>query len=188
MPMPNLSLRSRWAFVSAMVVLVSTLAILSAVRSGRVVQSTRVAQLFGGEAGLAVVAHPDSIQAFRLDTTDDSRIDFPVADGPITVPNGIAKSLASALAADGSYDWGVAHGCMPRYGVRLSFNRGSDRVDVLFCMNCRVLSALRGGDETGSVEFGPIRPAMVDAFKSLFPRDPAIQSLSREGGKYVRGL
>ena len=175
-----------------MAVLVTSVALVSIVRTGPAARSSRVAELFGGEEGLAVVTHPDRVEAFRLDPTDKppggSRLNYPVTSGPIAVPGALMETLTSALTSDRSYAWNFAVACVPSYGVRLSFYQGQRRVDVLLCRNCCMLLALHHGVEVGVAQFNPMQAVLVDAAKKLFPDDPAIQSLSREGGKYVHGL
>jgi hypothetical protein len=184
-------MKRRWVLVSVLAVLGTMVAIVWVDRSGPTVRPSRVEKLFGGK-GLAVVTHPDRIEAFRLDPidgpTDISPVNFPVKIGPVEVPGELSSALTSAFASERSYDWDNPVGCMPRFAVRLSFYRGQDRVDVLLCMNCCILLVEHDGVETGMGQFDPIRAVIADAVKSLFPGDPVIQSLSRAGGKFVRGL
>ncbi len=190
--MANTKLKRRWALVLAIAVLGTTVAIVWATRSGTAARSLRVARLFGGDKGLEILSHPDRIEAFRLEPIDEPTdvlpVNYPVMTGPVTVPGELSIALTSALASEESYDWDKPRDCMPSYGLRLSFYRGRDRVDVLLCMNCETLLVIRNGEECGMGQFNPIRAIMVDAVKSLFPNDQVIQSLSSVTKKYVHGL
>jgi len=151
---------------------------------------------FGGADGIKAVARPDRVEAFRLAPTPASTLqadhafdrleNYPTASGPVAVPAGRAVGLSSALTSPRSYLWGVGKGCgQPTPGVRLSFVRGRDRVDVLLCFRCNILMIYRGGRYTGGGSFDPIREPLARSAKALFPDDPAIQAIGprpRGGG------
>lgn len=148
-----------------------------------------LAALYGGAGGLAVVANPDRVEAFRLRPTPESAprspdayddlANFPTASGPVAVPAGAAATLSSSLISPRSYLWaGDLKSCgAPTPGVRLSFLPGVDRVDVLLCFRCEILLVYRGGHLTGGKDFDPIQGALARSVKALFPDDPAIQAL-----------
>jgi hypothetical protein len=155
--------------------------------------------MFGGEGGLAIVSHPSKVEACRLgplpvrevgglQTRTTKPADYPILSGPVTVPTKIATELSSAFTSGDAYGWDYAKGCKPTYGVRLSFYRGGDQVDVLLCLNCKILIVARDGEFVGGEDFDPIWPIVVEAVTTIFPQDPAIQSLKTQGGKFVRGL
>jgi hypothetical protein len=151
----------------------------------------RLAELFGGPAGLSIVASPDRVEASRLGPPPDrpgvSEADLPTIAGPVPVPDATATTLSRALTSPNSYGWDYAKGCIPSYGVRLSFHRAGGRVDVLLCMQCQMILVSRDGGEGRSEDFDPINAILVDAVILLFPDDPAIQSLKVPGHR-ARGL
>lgn len=140
----------------------------------------RLAALFGGLGGLATVSKPDGVEAFRIGPPsefDHSLDDHPIIAGPVVVPRDIAGRISDVLASPDSYFWDAAKACEPTPGVRLSFRRADDRVDVLLCFECNILTVYRGGILTGGEDFDDVRPVLVRAAKVLFPEDEVIQTL-----------
>lgn len=143
-----------------------------------------VSQMFGGDAALDTVAHASRVEAFRLGPLpadvqwqDAAREDYPVTSGPVDVPAPAAAEIAAALISKDSYRWHSIKLCMPNYGVRLSFYREADRVDVFLCFECDILGIAHNGRATGGEDFDDVRPVFVRASKKLFPDDPEIQGL-----------
>ena len=144
-----------------------------------------VVSMFGGDESLAIVAHPEKVEAYRLgllpegvDSGKATLADHPITAGPVEVPAAVGKDLARVLTSGESYGWEYAKTCGdPIYGVALSFHREADRIDVLFCFKCNVLGVQRNGSITGGEDFDPIRPILVRSIKPLFPGDAVIQSL-----------
>jgi hypothetical protein len=132
-------------------------------------------QLFGGREGFAVLQGAERIEAFRL---NHPRGQEPtVTEGPVPVTRPIAPQLVSLLSAHDAYGWNSWPGCIPLWGVRLSFYRGADRIDVLLCFQCNLLSVSLNGTKIGDGNFRPMRPHLVRAIKALFPNDQALQEL-----------
>lgn len=144
-----------------------------------------VAKMFGGRDGIALVNQPSKVEAFRLgplpeqiDWQKATLGDYPITSGPVSVPASVGSQVAAVLTSPRSYGWHfTAKACMPSYGVRLSFHRGNERVDVMLCFECDILWVLRNGVSTGGEDFEDVRPVLVRAVKTLFPNDPVIQSL-----------
>lgn len=140
--------------------------------------TSRVLQMFGGEPGLSTIRRPDRVEAFRI--ADDSMGDstsFPIKVGPVRLAEGDIAAVSAALLSPASYGWEYAKGCLPDYGVCLSFFRGSDRVDVALCLKCQILLVGHNGAITGGEDFDPINPLLVRTVKKLFPGDKTIQAL-----------
>jgi hypothetical protein len=136
-------------------------------------------KLYGGSEGFAVLQKAERIEAFRLNHNYRAGQEPTVTEGPITVSQPVAQQLISVLSAHEAYGWNYAKGCIPVWGVRLSFYHGADRVDILLCFQCNLLLvSLNGTQTTGDVEdFDPIRPQLVQAMKAIFPNDQVIQNL-----------
>ncbi|MGC1272412.1 MAG: hypothetical protein WBC44_01800 [Planctomycetaceae bacterium] len=148
----------------------------------------RVAEMFGGRDGLKTLTEPDKVEAYRLRPLPQDKQgrrtplkEFQILSGPVTVPKESAKNVARSLLSYDSYEWDSAKGCLPIYGVRLSFARGDDRVDVLLCFQCDVLLVYRNGKITGGEDFDAIRPVLVRTVKPLFPDDEVVQGLKERG-------
>ncbi len=142
-----------------------------------------VTRMYGGADGLRTVTQPTKVEAFRLkpnfkydDTAfTDPNNNYDVIAGPVSVPENIVNELGTSLVSTQSYEWDIAKGCMPQFGVRLSFQRESDQMDVYLCLDCQILSVMRNGSVTGGGNFDPMNATLVRVAKSLFPNDPEIK-------------
>jgi hypothetical protein len=148
--------------------------------------STRGAleRLYGGAANLAVVARPTTIKAFRLGPLPLDLLshtaaiaDHPVLAGPVELAPADAAAVSEALSSSNSYEWMTGKACMPRYGIRFSFEMDANCVDVLLCFECDILAVWRDGRCLGVEDFDNARPALVRAVRAAFPGDQEIQSL-----------
>jgi hypothetical protein len=145
-------------------------------------------RLFGGGENMAIVREATRVEAYRLgpppggDPPQDyiSPLDYEVASGPVAVPAKMARELATTLLSPDTYTWGTAKACgFPVYGVKLSFFRGPERVDVFFCFRCDDLTVTRDGKKLGAGDFSEAKRPFVEAVKALFPDDQEIQQIGR---------
>jgi hypothetical protein len=143
-----------------------------------------VETMLGGIQVVETLREPDRVEAYRLKPVDfygelqqSTVADFSIESGPIDVPREIRTRVSTALLADDSYGWDYAKPCVPRYGVRLTFIRGTERVDILFCFECDTLAVFHNDSVSGGEDFDPARPIFVKAVKVLFPQDKVIQKL-----------
>ncbi|QDT72612.1 hypothetical protein I41_17940 [Lacipirellula limnantheis] len=145
-----------------------------------------MSRLFGGAENLAIVRESTRVEAYRLvpppgsrpNEDDLSPFDFNVVAGPVVVPAEMANDLATTLLSPNTYDWDAAKACgYPVYGVKLSFFRGNDRVDVFFCFQCADLAVTRDGEKFGIGDFSPQERPFVAAVKQLFSDDAGIQAI-----------
>ena len=145
-------------------------------------QDARLVELFGGEEGLKTVTHPTKVEAYRLKPDPHQQPgDYAVSGGPEPVPKDLATEVSRALVNSSSYWWEMAKPCEPQYGIRLSFYRGQDQVDVFLCYECLELLVARNGKMTSGLgqaqSFDFMNGRLVLAAKTLFPDDPEIQKL-----------
>lgn len=149
-------------------------------------QGAQVAgEVFGGGENLEIVQHPTRVEASRLLIDNKLRMDAELANYPmvgeaIDVPTQVASRVAGVLAAEESYLWGFAKACVPTYGVRISFLQNDQRIDVLFCFECDLITVLRNGRVVGGGNIDPARQSLLRDVKELFPNDEAIQALDRD--------
>lgn len=145
-----------------------------------------MSRLFGGAENMAIVREATRVEAYRVVPPPGSRpmedfispLDFTVASEPTTVPAEMAEELATTLLSPNTYFWGAAKACgYPVYGVKLSFFRGNDRVDVFFCFQCGDLAVTRDGEKFGIGDFSSLERPFVAAVKQLFPDDAEIQAI-----------
>jgi hypothetical protein len=145
-----------------------------------------IPRLFGGSGNMTIVREATRVEAYRLAPPAGSRpmedyispLDFETASEPIAVPTAMAESLATTLLSADTYQWDTAKACgYPVYGVKLSFFRGNDRVDVFLCFQCRDLAVTRDGQMFGGGDFSRMDRTFVEAVKKLFPDDAEIQPI-----------
>jgi len=140
--------------------------------------SPELLKLYGGPEGIAVVQKAERVEAYLLDHDFRRGQEPTVKEGPVAISEPIASQLVSALSSHDSYGWSYAKGCIPVWGVRLSFYRGADRVDILLCFQCDLLQVSLNGNRTaGNEDFDPIQPQLAHAVKAIFPNDPNIQAV-----------
>jgi hypothetical protein len=139
---------------------------------------------FGGSSGFDTVRYAERAQAFRISlpqgAQDSSITSYTVDAGPIEVPVAAQQTLAVLLTKPESYYWPTVdsvHGCGPEYGVRLTFFRGGQQVEVNLCYNCISMLLWHNGNVTGNLDFSPSKKELAQFAKQFFPDDLAIQKL-----------
>ena len=143
---------------------------------------SRVTNLFGGPEATATIASPDTVEAFRLESQREHGVfpllaDYTAAGDPIPVDDALRARLERVLLDDGTYEWEMAKGCEPDFGVRIRFARGNDEVDVLFCFSCQMLRPHHAGAFLAMEDFDHGNAELVSIVKEIFPADEAVQAL-----------
>jgi hypothetical protein len=145
-----------------------------------------MSRLFGSAQNLSIVREATRVEAYRLAPpegvdpflVDTSPLEYQTTAGPVTVKSELAETLQEALLSPQTYRWwGVKECGYPVYGVKLSFFRGSERVDVYFCFKCSVLAVVRDEQVVGRADFDHGERVFIDAVKKLFPQDAEIQAI-----------
>ena len=143
-------------------------------------------RLFGSAENLTIVREATRVEAYRLAPlngvnpvdVDTSPLEFRTTAGPVIVKSELSETLQEALLSSQTYRWwGVKECGYPIYGVKLSFFRGSERVDVYFCFKCAVLAVVRDEQVVGRADFDHGERIFIDAVKKLFPQDAEIQAI-----------
>jgi hypothetical protein len=146
-------------------------------------------RVFGGSAGWSILTDADRVEAYRIGQLSDrsseafSKVqieDFPILNGPVAVPAKHIDSLKHTFRNYETYNWEFAKGCIPSPGVRIDFIRGDQRLSVLLCFECDILSSFIDGKHVSGEDFDNARPTLVRVVRSLFPDDPKIQSLTEK--------
>lgn len=138
-------------------------------------------KVFGSDQAIATINNASTVQAYRLPPKSyyKKTIDeFTMSAGPVDVKKESSNELRGILLDSSIYGWDFAKGCMPDYGVRVHFASGADKVDVMFCFGCDILTVYHNGKPVGGEDFDDARPRLVRAVKTWFPDDEAIQELS----------
>jgi hypothetical protein len=124
------------------------------------------------EASLLVVPDGASGQRGELDYWS-----WPRKGAAVTVDAATSNRIADLLLDEASYYRGPPKKCLPMPGVQLRFERGTSVVSVLLCLECRILAVRGPGGRSDLDDFDPAAPALLEIVKTLFPKDPVIQSL-----------
>lgn len=163
-----------------MVVVIAAVGAVYVVTVGR----SQVSTLFGGAENIAIVREATRVEAYRMALPEDdvpsedtSPLDYDIASEPVRVSAVMARELATTLLSSDTYS-GAASACgPPLYGVKVSFFRDAERVDVYFCFHCSVMRVVRDERVHGGVDFGNAEQLFVQAVKALFPDDAEIQAI-----------
>jgi hypothetical protein len=131
--------------------------------------------------GRKTLNEPTRVEAYRLHA-DQTNLpldpqDYEIISEAIAVPHDMATEVSDALVTLKTYVGGPKKACVPIYGVRLTFHRGEDRVDVFLCFECGILVVAQNGSLKGGNDFDGIRDDLLRAVKTLFPKDQEIQDL-----------
>ena len=139
-----------------------------------------VQELIGGKSSYQTVASPDRIEASLLNQFSDEGTErLSPRSKPFAVPTAQATRLSALLVDFDSYAWTLQKMCSLDYGVKLTFIRKEQRIDVLLCLECDWLSFRADGREKGE-NFDFVHDDLARIVKELFPRDERIQKLETE--------
>jgi hypothetical protein len=148
---------------------------------------SEVHQIFGGSRGTAIMNHADRVEAYRIDMPADRNTwstaglaDYPILKGPLPVSPSDIETILTTFGDRESYDWQKRKACIFVPGVRLDFVRSDDRLSVLICFDCDMITSYLNGKIVGGSNTDKCRPALVRLAKSLFPDDAKIQSLGEK--------
>ena len=140
------------------------------------------ADMLGGEGGIATLKAPDRVEAHRVKfdfATGYDPHNYKVTSVAVPVSHEVVTGIVDALFRLKSYVGEGKKMCSPNYGVRLTFHRENDRVEVFLCFECDILLVVRNGSITGGENFDEIHDDLLRVVKALFPNDREIQDFKR---------
>ena len=120
------------------------------------------------------------VHAYRLAEASfyqDELSSYKRAGEAVTVSEADRLQLRDLLLDKESYELEMAKACEPIFGVGVTFARGEQSVDVLFCFECDILAVYQDGRVVGDEDFDPARTRLVRLMKNFFPADDVIQQL-----------
>jgi hypothetical protein len=139
-----------------------------------------VEQMLGGKDAYETVVNPDKVEAWLLNSSygGDEIVAKTNRTSAVRLKPAAAKQFSDILLNFDSYAWGMYKMCIPDYGVRLRFTRGSDTIEFLLCYECNILEASHNGQvQTQEMSFDSVHGKLVRAIQSVFPIDEAIKNL-----------
>ena len=180
MPQHQQSIRFSLRRLLAVVVVVAAAGAIYVATVGR----SQISTLFGNAENIAIVRDATRVEAYRVTlpggdapNEDTSPLDYEITSDPVRLPTAMASELAKTLLSSDTYSGAAAACGPPIYGVKISFFRNAERVDVYFCFHCSVLRVVRDERVYGGADFGNAEQVFVKAVKTLFPNDVEIQAI-----------
>lgn len=153
---------------------VATVAYVSAGKSA--------AAVLGSPAIVETIAQADQVEVYRLANGQFYKAklsEYEIASGPLQPTAEQARQLQAVLTARDSYLYDIAKSCEPIFGIRATFTRGDQQVDVVFCFECMILAVYQHNQYVAGANFDPVNDQLAAIMKTLFPDDEAIQSLGK---------
>jgi len=71
----------------------------------------------------------------------------------------------------------TAKGCVPRYGVRVRFVAGQDRVDVYFCFECAIMEFYFNDKPVGGNDFELAYRQLISDIRKIYPAHEGLAKL-----------
>ena len=143
-------------------------------------ESADLNAVFGTKQVLDVVKRAERVEAFRLapeSFNKRSLAEYDIVGDPVPVSEADAEALAAILTDPATYKFDIAKGCDPEYGVGVRFLAGNEKVTVLFCFECDILTVYRGDAAVGGEDFDPARGRLVALVQRVFPDDEELREL-----------
>ena len=140
------------------------------------------ADVLGGQEVIETILKADKVEAYRLKDQffKEKLSEYEASAGPIKLDAKQAQSLSQTVAAYDSYERETPKGCEPVFGVRTTFSRGDQQVDVVYCFECQILAVYHQGKRVGGGQFDPAQRKLEALAKQMFPKDEAIQGLGKK--------
>jgi len=142
--------------------------------------SQELLSVFGNQQVIDTVHAASEVHAYRLADASfyqDELSSYKRAGEAVTVSEADRLQLRDLLLDKESYELEMAKACEPIFGVGVTFARGEQSVDVLFCFECDILAVYQDGRVVGDEDFDPARTRLVRLMKNFFPADDVIQQL-----------
>jgi hypothetical protein len=185
-PMSTAKARGRFFSLKRLVVIAAVVGLGWAIYEGA--SRWRLSQLFGGLDRIALLREATEVTAWRLTPPMNSQPglqqippeEFQLAGDAVELPRGTAYELQQLLASPASYRFFsliVAECGQPDYGVKFSFVREGEAVDVYVCFKCRELAVMRSDGTNGEADFTPSGSKLIAIVQELFPGDAEIMAL-----------
>lgn len=142
-----------------------------------------VVEALGGPLGYVTFKRARRAQAWRLGSgegpaTTASLHGYGVLAGPVAVDAEQVRALAEVLESPRATRVSAKR-CGFSPGVAVRWQDGAHALDVLICFSCDDLQYYFDGEVVDHpYDFMRVRPALVAAVKTMFPRDEELQALA----------
>jgi hypothetical protein len=130
---------------------------------------------FYGSQAFEVVKNPDVVWATLLNDNVNGKIKERVRR--VKLSPEFQKRASEILTSNKTYGWNIAKPCLPQYGARFVFQKGSATVPIDFCFDCDILIASTSPDRSVSEDFDSEEDNLIKIFQATFPKDRTIKSV-----------
>ena len=91
----------------------------------------KIIALVGGTKAMATIEELDSAVIYRL----ADKVEKKIVSESISLSKEQAKKISSLLLKYENYGWDSAKMCEPTWGVMITFHKGKENINVLFCFS-----------------------------------------------------
>ena len=150
---------------------------------------TVVEKTFGSAENKKRIESAPRVLAYRLSLPQDPSgkglLDFRETKnykvGPsVLVDPKISSQIRKLILDDSIDDPTSSKGCIPNFGVRLSFVDQQKTCDVYFCFECSILMVAEKEKWVGGSDFDSVNGSLAILMKKIFPKDAQIQALNKK--------
>lgn len=139
-------------------------------------------QSLGGDQVVAVLRNYERAEIALISPPEDGR-QFPPNEyreiaNPLPLSAEIAGDISRTLIdRRENVDNSTKKSCAPRYGVRVSFFAGADRVDVYFCFECSIFAVCLNGKPVGGNDFELAYRKLIGLVRKVYPDHEGLAEL-----------
>lgn len=134
---------------------------------------------------IQILQNPEEVQIYRLVSPNVVELVegkyspelWAIDYGPLEVDPRLAQRLGDALLNFDDYEFGRAVACMPNFGVRFSLRDGANKVDVLLCFECGIVTLFLNDEMVGGRLMDGAAPELIAVVQTLLIDDLTIQAL-----------
>jgi hypothetical protein len=147
--------------------------------------SAELIKELGGNEVASVLRSSDRVEAALIEPSQELRYEDPTKYRTISGPDLVASNTAASightlLAPEEHRDLDVRKGCIPRYGVRVTFLAATDRVDVYFCFECAILAVYLNDKPVGGLNFDFAYRRLIADVQLIFPEHKGLAKLAKD--------
>ncbi|HXI72558.1 MAG TPA: hypothetical protein VNN22_19625 [Verrucomicrobiae bacterium] len=153
--------------------------------ASRPTQQDVIQKVFSNQRNFDIFLASEKVTAQLLHkrvATESEKLSGYERDAPVSVSQEETQKIKLLIQNPSSYLWNIANSCITDYGVLFTFHADNRTLRIAVCLKCRELGVFDSEDESAEPVKSEyitksMREQLVTIAKSIFPNDPAIQSL-----------
>jgi hypothetical protein len=131
-----------------------------------------------GTESFQIIERAEAVEVWLLTSDAEDRRPKRERAGPVRLKGEQAKAFSEVLLDFDSYMWDCKKMCIPDYGARLRFHKGSEYVDCAICYECDMVEIAYGEhSKVHDLTGGRIHNSLVRAIQRVFPDDRVVRDL-----------